>query len=143
MAGTTQLSKEELLARVPMFASLTRKELKQVARLIDEISRPKGTVLADEGETGREFFLILEGQTEVLKGKKKVASLGPGSWFGEISLIDHGPRTATVKASTDVRLFLVGVREFSGLLDQVPAIARRLLVHLCNRLRECEESPSH
>lgn len=143
MSGTTQLGKEELLARVPMFASLNRKELKQVARLIDEISRPKGTVLADEGENGREFFLILDGQTEVLKGKKKVATLGPGDWFGEISLIDHGPRTATVKASTDVRLYLVGVREFSGLLDKVPSISRRLLVHLCNRLRECEESPSH
>jgi CRP/FNR family transcriptional regulator, cyclic AMP receptor protein len=141
VAGTTSLNKEDLLARVPMFSALNRKELKQVAKLVDEISRPGGTVLADEGESGREFFLIIEGTADVLKGRKRVASLGPGQFFGEISLIDHGPRTATVKAATDVTLLLVGSREFSGLLDKVPNISKRLLIHLCTRLRECESPP--
>lgn len=143
MAGISSLDKEDALAQVPMFSALNRKELKQVIRLVDEITRPAGTVLADEGESGREFFLILEGNADVLKGRKRVASLGPGQFFGEISLIDHGPRTATVRAASDVKLLLVGSREFSGLLDKVPNIAKRLLIHLCTRLRECEASPSH
>jgi CRP/FNR family cyclic AMP-dependent transcriptional regulator len=143
MVKASNLTKEEALARVPMFSALNRKELKQVAKLVDEITRPAGTVLAEEGESGQEFFLILDGKADVLKGRKKVASLGPGTFFGEISLIDRGPRTASVKAASDVTMLLVGVREFSGLLDKVPNIGRRLLVHLCNRLRECEASPSH
>jgi CRP/FNR family cyclic AMP-dependent transcriptional regulator len=143
MVKTSNYTKEELLGQVPMFSALTRKELKQVARLVDEITRPSGTVLAEEGESGHEFFLVLDGKADVLKGRKKVASLGPGTFFGEISLIDRGPRTATVRAASDITLLLVGVREFSGLLDKVPNIARKLLVHLCTRLRECEASPSY
>lgn len=141
MVGKTKHSnREDLLAQVPMFSNLTRKELKQVAHLVEEISRPEGTLLAEEGETGREFFLILGGQADVMKGDTKVATLGPGNFFGEISLIDHGPRTATVKASTDISVLLLGVREFSSLLDQIPSIARRMLTHLCARLREAEKS---
>jgi CRP/FNR family cyclic AMP-dependent transcriptional regulator len=137
------LSKEDLLAQVPLLSALTRKELKQVARLVDEIQRPEGTVLAEEGESGREFFLLLDGKADVLRGKKKIASLGPGKFFGEISLIDRQPRTASVVAATDVTLLLVGVREFSSLLDRIPSISRRLLVHLCGRLRDCEERPTY
>lgn len=137
------MTKEGLLSQVPMFASLNRKELKAVARLVDEIGRPAGSMLARKDELGREFFLILEGKAAVVSGNRKLATLGPGQFFGEISLLDRGPRTASVKAETDLRLFVVSVREFSGLLDQVPGMARRLLVHLCGRLRECERSLLH
>lgn len=134
-------SKEELLSEVPMFAGLNARQLKAVARLADEIERPAGTILAQEGELGREFFLILEGSCGVYHGKRKVATLGPGNYAGEISLIDRGPRTATVKADTDVRAIDLGVREFSSLLDSVPGMSRRIMVNLCARLRECESAP--
>lgn len=136
-------SKEELLSEVPMFAGLSARQLRAVARLADEIERSAGTILAQEGELGREFFLVLEGSCGVYRGKKKVAKLGPGNFFGEISLIDRGPRTATVKADTDVRAIDLGVREFSSLLDSVPGMSRRIMVNLCARLRECEKAHSH
>lgn len=126
-----------------MFAGLNARQLKAISRLADEIERPKGSVLAQEGELGREFFLILEGSAGVYKGKKKVATLGSGNFFGEISLIDRGPRTASVKADTDLRVLDIGVREFSSLLDSVPGMSRRIMVNLCGRLRECESALSH
>lgn len=136
-------SKEDLLSEVPMFSGLNARQLKAVSRLADEIERPAGSVLAQEGELGREFFLVLEGTAGVYHGKKKVASLGPGRFFGEISLIDRGPRTATVKADTALRALDIGVREFSSLLDTIPGMSRRIMVNLCARLRECESAPSH
>lgn len=136
-------NKEDLLGEVPMFAGLNARQLKAVARLSDEIERPAGTILAQEGELGREFFLILEGACGVYQGKKKVATLGPGKFFGEIALIDRGPRTATVKAETAVRAIDLGVREFSSLLDSVPGMSRRIMINLCGRLRECESAHSH
>lgn len=136
-------SKEEMLAEVPMFSGLSARQLKAVSRLADEIERPSGSILAQEGELGREFFLILEGTAGVYHGKKKLAALGPGNFFGEISLIDRGPRTATVKADTDLRALDIGVREFSSLLDAVPGMSRRIMVNLCARLRECESAHSH
>lgn len=126
-----------------MFAGLNARQLKAVARLADEIERPAGTILAQQGELGREFFLILEGTCGVYQGKKKVAALGPGKFFGEIALIDRGPRTATVKAETAVRAIDLGVREFSSLLDSVPGMSRRIMINLCGRLRECESAHSH
>lgn len=136
-------SKEDLLADVPMFSGLNARQLKAVSRLADEIERPPGSVLAQEGELGREFFLILEGEAGVYHGKRKVASLGPGRFFGEISLIDRGPRTATVKAETSLRALDIGVREFSSLLDSIPGMSRRIMINLCARLRECETALSH
>jgi CRP-like cAMP-binding protein len=136
-------SKEDLLSEVPMFSGLNARQLKAVSRLADEIERPPGSVLAQEGELGREFFLILEGEAGIYHGKRKVASLGPGRFFGEISLIDRGPRTATVKAETSLRALDIGVREFSSLLDSIPGMSRRIMINLCARLRECETALSH
>lgn len=136
-------SKEDWLAAVPMFSGLNARQLKAVSRLADEIVRAKGSLLAQEGELGREFFLILEGTAGIYRGKKRVATLGPGKFFGEISLIDRGPRTASVKAETDMRALDIGVREFSSLLDSVPGMSRRIMINLCARLRECESALSH
>jgi CRP-like cAMP-binding protein len=99
---------------------------------------PSGKVLVKEGAVGHEFFLILEGQAVVRRGGRRIAMLGPGQYFGEMALLDRGPRSATVVADTDMDLLVLGQREFSGLLDQVPSLSYKLLAVMAARLREAD-----
>lgn len=105
--------------------------------LADIIDVPEGQVLTREGEPGREFFVIAEGRAVVRRGLKTLAILSSGSFFGEISLLDHGPRTATVESKTPMKLFVLDSRSFSSLLNE-PAVRRRLLQGLSHRLREAD-----
>ena len=98
----------ENLRRIPMFSGCTNKELERLARAGDEIDMEAGTLLADQGQTGREAFVVLEGSVSVRRNGRKVATLGPGAIVGELSLLDHGPRTATVVCDTDVKVWSVG-----------------------------------
>jgi CRP/FNR family transcriptional regulator, cyclic AMP receptor protein len=127
------------LAAVPMFAALTKRELQQVASAADEIDVGPGTVLTQEGRTGHEFFLILSGKAIVRRNNRKVATLGPGQFFGELALLDRGPRTATVEADTDMTLLVLGQREFAGLLENVPGLASKILTGMAGRLRAADE----
>ena len=133
-------SKLEQLGRVPMFSALNKRELQTVGRASEEITVPAGKVLCTEGTAGHEFYLILSGTAAVKKGKaqKKVATLGPGKCFGEISLLDRGPRNATVVAESDLDVLVLGQREFSGVLDEVPGVAHKLLAYMATRLRESD-----
>jgi CRP-like cAMP-binding protein len=126
------------LAQVPLFSACSKKDLQTVARAADEVGIKAGKVLVEEGKPGHEFFLILDGKATVLRGKKKVATLGPGQYFGEMALLDRGPRSATVVAETDMDLLVLGQREFSGVVDEVPALAHKLLATMAQRLRESD-----
>ena len=131
-------SKLELLAGVKLFSSLNKKELGLVSRASDVIDVPAGTEIVKEGEIGHEFYLILRGSATVRRNGRKVASLGPGSYFGEMSLLDKGPRSATVVTDEASSLVVLGQREFGAVLDQVPAVAHKLLVSMAGRLRDAD-----
>ena len=126
------------LARVPMFSACSKKELEKIARASDEIHVEAGHVLVEEGKPGHEFFLILDGTANVLRNGRKIATLGRGQYFGELSLLDRGPRSATVKAATDLDVLVLGQREFGGELDSVPALSRKLLAAMASRLRAAD-----
>jgi CRP/FNR family transcriptional regulator, cyclic AMP receptor protein len=126
------------LAQVPLFSTCSRKDLQKLGKASDEIAVTAGKVLVEEGRPGHEFFLIEDGTAEVRRKNRKVATLGRGQFFGELSLLDRGPRSATVVAETDMTLVVLGQREFLGVIDEVPAMAHKLLAALAGRLREAD-----
>ncbi len=127
------------LARVPLFSSLSTRELQRVARVTDEVKLPAGTTIIDQGQTGREAFIIAEGTATVRRNGKKVATLGPGAIVGELSLLDHGPRTATVTCDTDCSLLVIEARAFAAIIDEVPALAHKLMARLASRIRDLDQ----
>ncbi|MDR7522690.1 MAG: cyclic nucleotide-binding domain-containing protein [Armatimonadota bacterium] len=131
--------KVEMLSRVRLFRGLSRRQLEHVARLADEVEVPAGTRLATEGEVGHELYVIVEGEATVTVGRRTVR-LGPGEFFGEMSLVDGGPRSATVTATTPMKLLVVGHREFWGLLNEAPQLAAKIMRALSERLREAEKA---
>lgn len=135
-------SKIALLQKVPLFQALSQKQLRQVAQLAEEIDVSTGRRLVTAGETGYELFVIVEGNATARTRGGRTVRLGPGDFFGEMSLIDHGPRSATVEAASDMRLFVVGSREFWQLLDAAPPLVAKIMVALSQRVREAEASVS-
>jgi CRP-like cAMP-binding protein len=128
----------EAVASVPLFSSLSKRELKELASTMHEYNFPAGKELMTEGEEGIGFFLIAEGEAVVsLKGSEKRA-LRPGDWFGEMALIDGGTRTASVKAVTDLRCFSLTSWEFRPLVMAHPAIAWAVMETLVKRVRDAE-----
>lgn len=129
------------LGKISIFSGCSKRELEIVARASKEVGHEAGAVIAREGARGVGLFLILEGQCEVTIGGKRRAKLGPGDFFGEIALLDGGPRTATVTALTPVRL--VGLTEwvFRGLLTEHPSIALKTLEGVAKRLRAVSKEP--
>ncbi|HVE91059.1 MAG TPA: cyclic nucleotide-binding domain-containing protein [Actinomycetota bacterium] len=136
-------SKIDVLKNVSLFSACTNKELGHIASLVDEVDVPSGAVLTKEGAPGREFFAIIDGRANVTLRNKKLATLGPGAFFGEMSLLDQGPRAATVTADSQMRLYVLDGRSFSTLLDKHPAVARKILRVMAQRLREIEKAPTH
>jgi CRP-like cAMP-binding protein len=130
----SQNTKVEALKRAPLFEGLPKKDLVELARLTEDMEVPAGKVLTKEGETGREFFVIVDGEVEVRRRGKRVATDGPGDFFGEIALLEHVPRTATVTAKTPLRFFVLTSESFIGLLDQQPAVERKVLRALARRV---------
>jgi CRP/FNR family transcriptional regulator, cyclic AMP receptor protein len=128
----------EYFRRVPMFAACSKKDLKTVASNAERIAVPAGRVLCEQGQTGREAFVIVDGKARVLRNGRKVAIIGPGSTFGELALLDRAPRNATVLADTDMELLVLGQREFMKIVDASSAFARSLLVGIARRLNEQE-----
>jgi CRP/FNR family transcriptional regulator, cyclic AMP receptor protein len=141
MTGTQDA--ESMLKSVPIFEGLTKKEIQAVMGSAKEIDYPAGKEIVKEGATGVGFHLILEGEANVIVGDHPQARLGPGDYFGEMSLIDGGPRSATVKADSAVRTLSLASWEFTPLLDTNPSIARKMLVELSRRLRAAERSHTH
>jgi CRP-like cAMP-binding protein len=123
------------LAGVPIFSGCSRRELAIIQRAAKEVSHRAGTAIAREGERGIGLFLILEGECAVSIGGVERARLHPGQFFGEIALLDGGPRTATVTAVTDVRLLGLTEWVFRGLITEHPSIALKTLESVAGRLR--------
>ncbi len=136
MARDTKL---DHLAQVRLFSACNKKELALIGRASDEVTVPAGKEIVTEGRPAHEFFLILDGSSVVSRNGKKVATLGPGQYFGEMALLDKGPRTATITTATPSTLLVLGQREFSGLLDEVPGLAHKLLTIMAGRLREADQ----
>lgn len=109
-----------------------------MAKASDEVHLPAGRHLCEQGTIGREAFVIVGGKAEVRRNGRKVATLGPGDCVGELALLDHGPRTATVTAVEDIDVLVLGAREFAGILDEVPPIAHKLLKALAARIRDLD-----
>jgi len=136
-------AKVELLRNVPLFSGLSAKELMSLSRLMDEIDLKPGTVIIREGNTGGEFFIVLEGTIEVKRKGRRLARLGPGDYLGEIALIDHGPRTATAMVETDARLLVLASREFHSMLASDPRIENKILRTLAARVRDMSPTSPH
>jgi CRP-like cAMP-binding protein len=120
-------AKVDLIARVPLFAGLSKSELGQVASIADEIDLPADKLLIREGERGREFFVLLEGEAEVTRKGKELATRRSGEFFGEIALVSSLPRTATVKTREASRALVIRDVEFRALLRRTPTIALKVL----------------
>ena len=128
------------LQKVDIFADCTRKQMKAVASISRVVEVPAGTVLTRAGEPGEEFFFILDGAAMVEVTRRKRVRLMPGEFFGEMSLLDGEPRSATVRAETDMRLLLIQRRNFQTLLTEVPELTRSILIVLSRRLRDLERA---
>ena len=126
------------LGKVPLFSACSKKELQTIARAADDVEVQAGKVLVEEGKPGHEFFLIINGSASVKRGKKEIVKLGPGQYFGELALLDRGPRSASVIAKDDMELLVLGQREFAGVIDEVPTLAHKLLTSMAKRLREAD-----
>lgn len=134
--------KTKWLQTVPLFKELSHRQISQIGRLVTEIMVSAGTRLATAGEYGRELVIIVEGRATVTVDRKRTVSLGPGDFWGEMSLVDGGPRSATVEAATDMRLLAIEDHEFSRLLQTAPLIAIKIMQVLSQRVRNAEASYS-
>ena len=128
------------LKTVPLFARLGRHELERLGQLADEVEVGLDRVLAQQGETGHEFFFVLDGRLMVLDGQRPIATMGPGDFFGEIALLDGRQRTATVRAEGITRLLVIGHREFHALMDEFPTVRTAVLEAVAERLRRTEDA---
>jgi CRP-like cAMP-binding protein len=132
--GLHRDAKVDLISKVPLFAGLSKKQLAQVASIADEVDLPKGRVLIREGDRGREFFVLVEGEVEVTMKGKKVRTMRGGEFFGEVALISDVPRVATVTALTPLRVLVIRDREFEALVEDTPQIALKVLQAVAERL---------
>jgi CRP-like cAMP-binding protein len=128
-------AKLDLLSNVPLFSECSKKELKEIALIADELDLPSGTVLIREGERGREFFVLVEGSLSVSKNGRRVTALGDGTWVGEMALLSDTPRNATVTATSPVRVLVITDRAFQALVKRSPTIALKVLASVSERLR--------
>ncbi|HSL10963.1 MAG TPA: cyclic nucleotide-binding domain-containing protein [Actinomycetota bacterium] len=124
------------LSGVPLFADLPRRQIQRVAKEADELTFGAGETIVQEGMLGETMFVILEGQAKVVRGKRKVGEVLPGEFFGELSLIDGGPRSASVVADTPMRVLRIFRRTLTGLWRDDPKLAIRVLDGLVKRVRE-------
>jgi CRP-like cAMP-binding protein len=129
----------ELVTGVPLFSDLERKEAEQLARTFKERTFAAGDVIAAEGQRGIGFFVIETGNAKVTRGGEDRVTLGPGDYFGEIALIDDGPRTATVTADTDLKCWGLTSWEFKPLVETNAEIAWKLLEGMAKRVRALEQ----
>lgn len=127
-----------VLARVPMFADFSKKHLNRLAAETDELVFEPGQVVVKEDDPGETLFVVLSGEAKVLRGKRKVGEVLPGDFFGELSAIDGGKRTASVVADTPLRVLRLFRRTLSALIDEEPQVTIKLLDGIVRRFRQVE-----
>jgi CRP/FNR family transcriptional regulator, cyclic AMP receptor protein len=131
---------EETLSRVPLFSGMKEKDLKRLGKRMQERSFSEGDAVTTQGETGLGFFVIEDGNATVSRNGEIVRNLGPGDFFGEVALIDEGPRSATVVATTDLRCRGMTAWEFKPFVEEHPEVAWALLQTMVGRLRAAESA---
>jgi CRP-like cAMP-binding protein len=127
-------TKVEMLRKVPLFAHCSKKELEAIAGLADELQLDEGRELTREGQRGREFFVIVDGEVVVRRKGRKIATSGAGDFIGEMALVTGRPRNATVTATTPLRTLVVSAQSFQRLLETAPSIQRKVLRALAERV---------
>jgi CRP-like cAMP-binding protein len=133
----------ELLGSVPLFAGLSKRHLRRLAEHADVTSFREREHIVDEGQPGGTFYVIVQGEATVSRGGRTLSTLGPGDFFGEISLLDGGPRSADVVAETPVAAIRIFKRSFDKMLAAEPGVAAKILAVTARRLREAERSSTH
>lgn len=128
-------TKVDALAKAPLFAALSRQELGELAKATEDLEVGEGKTLTREGDLGREFFVIVDGDVSVTQDGNEIRRLGPGDFFGEIALIyDTARRTATVTAASPLRFFVLTRQSFRSLLEHQPEIEEKVMAALEERL---------
>ena len=130
---------QELIQQVPLFSGLDKKELQGLASSMKERRFEEGDTISAEGHSGIGFFIIEEGEASVSVQGEERRTFGPGDYFGEIALIDDGPRTATITAKTPLKCYGITSWEFRPLVEQNAALAWKMLKMMAERLREAEK----
>jgi CRP-like cAMP-binding protein len=138
-----QSAKDQNIASIWLFSECSAKEIRSISAVTDAVSVPVGRALVKEGTIGRELYLIVSGTASVQRNGRQVAVLGPGQHFGELSLLDRRPRNATVISKTPMELLVIGQRQFNGLLDTIPTLARKLIAAMASRMREQDAKAVH
>ncbi len=131
-------AESDRLHGVPWFAACTEEQLREVARLAERLHVQAGEVILREGRLGRELFVILSGTVGVTQLGGSVNTLGPGDFFGELAAIEAVPRSATVTATTDLDVLIIGPREFEAIMD-VPGFRNALLTGMSRRIRQADD----
>lgn len=131
------------LGDIWLFSACSASQIKTIRRQVEEINVPPGRVLCEEGTVGREFFFVVDGTAVVRRNGRKIANIGPGGYFGELSLLDRKPRSATVESGTEMTMLVLDQRRFNGLLDAMPALAHKLLVAMAQRIRDADARAVH
>lgn len=139
MFGRKPDEKLEMLRAVALFGAFGDRELESVARHVDRASRPAGDVLIRQGDRGEEMVLLLSGAATVERDGKVLATLGPNDVVGELSLIDHKPRTATVTLTEDCDVLVMHRQDFMALMDEIPGFTQKVLQSMAQRLRAADE----
>ena len=135
--------KMDLLRNIPLFRRLSQTHLGAIAKYTDALQARRGAILTKEGRQGLEAFVIVDGRARVEVGGKAIAGLGAGDFIGELSLLDGKPRTATVIAETPMTLLVIRRRDFRFLRESVPGLEDKLLMMLCERLRQADQALTH
>ena len=130
--------KIEHLSQVPLFAGLNKKDLAELAKHMDEADAPTGTRMSEEGQLARQFGIIVSGGADVRRNTRKLATLGPGDFFGEMALILRRPASATVILNEASTVLVMHARDFDVVMDAFPRLWRKLAVGLAERLLEAD-----
>jgi CRP/FNR family cyclic AMP-dependent transcriptional regulator len=128
----------DLLRKVWLFERCSRRELEALQRIATAVDVPAGKVLTSQGEMGREFFVVVAGKVEAMRDSTSVSVLGPGSFFGEMSLLERKPRAATVTTLEPTSLLVITTGDFNALVQTMPSVDHKMLVVLAERLRDVE-----
>lgn len=133
------MAHEEFLARVPIFANCTPSEIQAIVAVAQESDFQAGQIIVTQGTPGQAFYLILSGRVEIIRDNQSLGAFGPGDFFGEMSLLDQAPRSATIRALEPTVCLMLSSWDFKALLEQHPTIAVKLLEILSRRLRVADE----
>lgn len=123
-----------------MFSACSKKDLARIVKVANEATFNAGHLLVEQGQPGSEAYIILKGMATVKRGDKKIANVGAGSIIGELSLLDNGPRTASVLCDTEVDVLIIGKHNFHNIMRDLPSLREKLLVSLALRVRELDKA---